>query len=266
NGFVSEFLIYLAAFGSLAGAEGQVMPPIPGLVAIGALALIGGLATACFTKAFGIVFLGEPRSADAALAKEAGPAMRLPMVLLATACVGVGLFPVAAVFALTPALLLVARQPKAAVTAVLAGAADPLRMIAIGAALLLVIVAFLTILRRRLLAGRSVEETGTWDCGYARPTARMQYTASSFAQPLTELFCLVLRTRTRLVPPKGLFPRRAALETDTPDAFSELLFRPAFAGIERALDRLRVLQQGRIQVYVLYIVLTLIALMVWKLG
>ena len=266
NGFVSEFLIYLAAFGSLAGAEGQVMPPIPGLVVIGALALIGGLATACFTKAFGIVFLGEPRSADAALAHEAGPAMRLPMVLLATACVGVGLFPVAAVFALTPALLLVARQPKAAVTAILAGAADSLRMVAIGAALLLVIVAFLTILRRRLLAGRSVEETGTWDCGYARPTARMQYTASSFAQPLTELFGLVLRTRTRLVPPKGLFPRRAALETDTPDAFSELLFRPAFAGIERALDRLRVLQQGRIQVYVLYIVLTLIALMVWKLG
>jgi formate hydrogenlyase subunit 3/multisubunit Na+/H+ antiporter MnhD subunit len=266
NGFVSEFLIYLAAFGSLAGAEGQVMPQIPGLVAIGTLALIGGLATACFTKAFGIVFLGEPRSADAALAKEGGPAMRLPMVLLATACVGAGLFPVAAVFALTPALLLVARQPKAVVTAVLAGAADPLRMIAIGAALLLVIVAFLTILRRRLLAGRSVEETGTWDCGYARPTARMQYTASSFAQPLTELFGLVLRTRTRLVPPKGLFPRRAALETDTPDAFSELLFRPAFAGIERALDRLRALQQGRIQVYVFYIVLTLIALMVWKLG
>jgi hypothetical protein len=129
-----------------------------------------------------------------------------------------------------------------------------------------VIVAFLTILRRRLLAGRSVEETGTWDCGYARPTARMQYTASSFAQPLTELFGLVLRTRTRLVPPEGLFPRRAALETDTPDAFSELLFRPAFAGIEWVLDQLRVLQQGRIQVYVLYIVLTLIALMVWKLG
>jgi NADH:ubiquinone oxidoreductase subunit 5 (subunit L)/multisubunit Na+/H+ antiporter MnhA subunit len=266
NGFVSEFLIYLAAFGSLAGAEGQVMSQIPGLVAIGTLALIGGLATACFTKAFGIVFLGEPRSADAALAKEGGPAMRLPMVLLATACVGAGLFPVAAVFALTPALLLVARQPKAVVTAVLAGAADPLRMIAIGAALLLMIVAFLTILRRLLLAGRSVEETGTWDCGYARPTARMQYTASSFAQPLTELFGLVLRTRTRLVPPKGFFPHRAALETDTPDAFSELLFRPAFAGIERALDRLRALQQGRIQVYVLYIVLTLIALMVWKLG
>jgi hydrogenase-4 component B len=122
------------------------------------------------------------------------------------------------------------------------------------------------LLRRRLLAGRSVEETVTWDCGYARPTARMQYTASSFAQPLTALFSLVLRTRTRLSPPEGFFPRRAALHTDTPDVFSDLLFRPVFTGIERALDRLRVVQQGRIQVYVLYIVLTLIALMIWKLG
>jgi hydrogenase-4 component B len=266
NGFVSEFLIYLGAFGSLGDSAGQVIPAIPGLVAIGALALIGGLATACFTKAFGIVFLGEPRSAHAALAHEAGPAMRLPMVLLAAACVGVGLFPVAAVFALTPALLLVARQPEAKVMAILAAAADPLRMIAVGGAILLTIVISLMLLRRRLLAGRSVEETGTWDCGYARPTARMQYTASSFAQPLTELFALVLRTRIRLSLPEGFFPRRAALHTDTPDVFFDLLFRPVFTGIERALDRLRVLQQGRIQVYVLYIVLTLIALMVWKLG
>jgi hypothetical protein len=111
-----------------------------------------------------------------------------------------------------------------------------------------------------------VEETVTWDCGYARPTARMQYTASSFAQPLTTLFLAVLGTRTRLLPPQGPFPLRAALVTETPDVFRAALFHPAFAAIERALARLRVLQHGRIQLYVLYIVLTLIALMLWKLG
>jgi hydrogenase-4 component B len=93
----------------------------------------------------------------------------------------------------------------------------------------------------------------------------MQYTASSFAQPLTALFRPVLRTRMRLTPPAGLFPARGALATETPDTFREALFRPAFAAVERALGRLRLLQHGRIQLYVLYIVATLIALMVWRL-
>ena len=138
-----------------------------------------------------------------------------------------------------------------------------LSLASIALSLMLVLGAALLALRLRafpLVRGE------TWGCGYTAPTARMQYTASSFAQPLTDLFRLVLQTRIRLSPPVGLFPRRAALHTQTPDTFQERLFRPAFAGIARGLDRLRVLQQGRIQIYVLYIVLTLIAVMVWKLG
>ena len=57
------------------------------VLVVGGLALIGGLAAACFTKAFGIVFLGEPRTAEAARAHEAGAAMRWPMVVLAGLCV-----------------------------------------------------------------------------------------------------------------------------------------------------------------------------------
>jgi hydrogenase-4 component B len=82
---------------------------------------------------------------------------------------------------------------------------------------------------------------------------------------LTELFRLALRTRVRLVAPTGLFPSRAMLVTETPDVFREAVFGPAFVGIRRALDRLRILQHGRIQLYVLYVVLTLVALMVWTL-
>jgi hydrogenase-4 component B len=167
---------------------------------------------------------------------------------------------------LTPALRMVARQPEPLFAAALSGAGETLWMVTLGAGIFLACLLLLALLRRGLLAGRPVEATGTWDCGYARPTARMQYTASSFAQPLTALFHLVLRTRTRLTPPVGLFPRGGALATETPDTFREGLFRPAFAGLEQAFRRLRMLQQGRIQLYVLYVVLTLIALMVWRLG
>jgi hydrogenase-4 component B len=64
----------------------------------------------------------------------------------------------------------------------------------------------------------------------------------------------------------GLFPRQGTLVTETPDAFRETVFRPAFAAIGQALGRLRPLQHGRMHLYVLYIVLTLIALIAWKLG
>jgi hydrogenase-4 component B len=266
NGFVSEFLIYVAAFRGAVGATGAVAVVASGLVTIAALALIGGLAAACFTKAFGIVFLGEPRHACAARAHEVGPAMRGPMIFLAAACLAVGVMPGAAMRILAPALALVARQGDPADSIAFTQAGDLVGMIGLGAALLVAGILAAALLRGRLLRGRAVEATVTWDCGYARPTTRMQYTASSFAQPLTTLFRLVLRTETHAKPLVGLFPRQGALVTETPDAFRETIFRPAFAAIGRTLGRLRPLQHGRMHLYVLYIVLTLIALIAWKLG
>jgi len=265
NGFVSEFLIYLAAFRGAVDAAGTVSVVVPGLATIGALALIGGLAAACFTKAFGIVFLGEPRSAAAEAAHEAGPPMRGPMAVLAAACVVIGLFPAVAIRVVLPPLQLLAREFVPLAAAALADMEDTIGMIGVGALLLVAGIFLAALARRRVLRGRAVEATVTWDCGYARPTARMQYTASSFAQPLTSLFRLVLRTETHVRPPAGLFPQEGALVTETPDAFREALYRPAFAGVGRALERLRLLQQGRIQLYVLYVVVTLIALIAWKL-
>lgn len=265
NGFASEFLVYAGAFRGAQDAAGAAETIVSALLAIAALALIGGLAVACFAKAFGIVFLGEPRTAHAAQAHEVGAWMRWPMLLLALACGLVGLLPAAALALLAPVLRQVVRLPEPLLAATLAGAAQVLWVISLAAGIFAACLGGLLLLRRGLLAGRPVETTVTWDCGYAQPTPRMQYTASSFAQPLTSLFRPVLGTQTRLTPPVGLFPARGALVTETPDTFRERLFRPAFAALERALGRLRPLQHGRIQLYVLYVVATLVALMAWRL-
>jgi hypothetical protein len=120
--------------------------------------------------------------------------------------------------------------------------------------------------RAWLLRGRPVGESGTWDCGYAAPSPRMQYTASSFAQPITGLFSFFLRPRARASGPEGYFPAAAAYATETPDLFRERLYEPVFTGVLRLALRLRWLQHGRIQLYVLYIALTLLALLLWRLG
>jgi hypothetical protein len=131
---------------------------------------------------------------------------------------------------------------------------------------LLAIAGGLLVWRSRLLSGRSVGRGPTWDCGYAAGNRRMQYTASSFASPLAILFRGVLRQRVELQEPAGIFPPRAGFRSETPDLFHTYLFRPVFLAVVWGSAKLRWLQRGRIQLYVLYIAVTVLSLLIWKLG
>ena len=264
NGFVSEFLIYLGAFGGGISLNAGAAVPLFGLIA--GLALIGGLAAACFTKAFGIVFLGQPRGKHAEHAHEVGWPMRIPMLLLAASCVLIGLLAPIALPILQPVVQQVSGLPATVVHENLTtSAAGPLRFIAMIGTAFFVLVIILALLRRNLLTNRKVEESATWACGYAQPTARMQYTASSFAQPVTDLFKPLLGTQKNVSAPGDYFPSDAAMKTETPDMFSQKMYEPVFSRIGATLSRLRWLQQGSVQVSVLYIALTLLALLIWKL-
>ena len=260
NGFVGEFLIYASAFGGIVGLGGSA--PIACLLAIAALALIGGLAAVCFTRLFGIMFLGEPRSEVARHAHEAGVSMRVVLWILAGACVLVGLVGplVAGVAALAAEDLL----PSTGLD--IGPSLGLLWRISGASAGLIVFAGAFWLLRRRLHAGRPIEKAGTWDCGYAEPTSRMQYTASSFSWPVIDMFRHVLRpTLTRQLP-SGPFPGRAHLTSRTHDIFMRFFYVPLFAMAQRLGQSLRWVQHGRNQVYVLYIAVTLLALLLWKLG
>jgi hydrogenase-4 component B len=263
NGFISEFLIYLGAFHGGIGSDSRMA--VAGMVTIGGLALIGGLAVACFTKAFGVVFLGEPRTVRKAEIHEVGPAMTIPMVMLAVACLAVGILSPLVIRYLGPAVGLVSGLPAATIDELFMRGANTLSNITIASLGCLGLAGLAVILRLRLLKRRNVREAVTWDCGYARPTSRMQYTAASFAQPITDLFHGILRTRRHVQQPEGTFPKSAAVETHTPDVFQALLFRPIFAGVQKGLEAFRWLQHGNVHLYVLYILITLLTLMFWKL-
>ncbi len=260
NGFVSEFLVYAGAFQSILSSGAAA---VGGLVAVVALALIGGLAAACFAKAFGIVFLGEPRTAAAAAAHEVSAWMRGPMVVLAAACLAIGLGAGAALRLVEPAVTQLA-GPTAALDGNPVDGLFPISATALLLALLAGMVV-LALARRRLLAKRPVRETVTWDCGYAAPTASMQYTATGFAQPLTNGAASILRPRVERHLPEGVFPTVASFHDETPDAAREWLFDPLFRKAARWLGRLRWLQQGRVHGYVLYVVAAAMALLGWAL-
>ncbi|HEU5179530.1 MAG TPA: proton-conducting transporter membrane subunit [Candidatus Polarisedimenticolia bacterium] len=259
NGFAGEFLLYLASFGGVMSLQGA--PGLLPLAALVGLALSGALAGACFLRLSGLTLLGLPRAAVAQTARDPAAAMRLTMVVLAALCL---------LFGLAPGLPLRIVEPAAAVASggvtphgPLEASADLAGRIPRIFVLLIALVALLAWWRRRLLSHRDRSVALTWDCGYEQPTPRMQYTASSFGEPIREMFAMLLPARRHVVAPEGYFPSRASFRSEVVRPFQERLYGPAFGAVSRWISRLRWLHHGRVQLYVLYIVVTLILMLSW---
>lgn len=270
NGFASEFLLYYGAFSE----EITTRPDhaIPALAAIGSLALIGGIAAVAFTKFVGIGLLGAPRTPEAEHAEESPVIMLLPMALLGLGCVVIGFCSAWVDTLLSPAIqILSGVKDKEGLRNLAEGftkATDPLVVVNTVAVILVGIVLLLAFFRSRLLANREVGETVTWDCGYADPTVRLQYTGASFVEPATSFFALLLQPKTEIAPtpPEGLFPQPTAFATGAPDIWRSRLYDPAAGWIATGLGYFRVLQHGMLHIYVLYIaatVLLLLLALVW---
>jgi formate hydrogenlyase subunit 3/multisubunit Na+/H+ antiporter MnhD subunit len=251
NGFVSEWLAFLGLL-----RAGQTTGTLRlAVFAIPALALVGGLALACFAKVAGIVFLGRPRSPAAAEAREVPSALTVPVLVLAALCLLIGVAPV---LVMQPVLMtgasLAGIGTSAAIPALEPGASDVARLSLL--ALGLVVGCGLIALLRRLSGPRYESRAGeTWGCGYPAPTSRMQYTASSFAAPLAALFGPLAGLR---------FQRGATVFHSHPiDLALDGVVYPAWRLVQRLALRLRPIQQGRIHLYLLYVVMTLVALLVY---
>ncbi|MGA2960514.1 MAG: proton-conducting transporter membrane subunit [Candidatus Korobacteraceae bacterium] len=253
NGFVSEWLTFRSF---VAGANlAEVAPAIVLPLMAGVLALIGGLAAACFAKVYGVAFLGRPRSLEAAHACEVPWAMQTGMAVLAAACVVIGIAPgivLRPLGGVVEQLIPGAALPEAALTVT--------RMIPWVAA---VVVGVVLVVR---LLPRISRVTPTWACGLPGLDSRMQYTSTAFSKPLRKVFSQVYkpdRTVEILPVDQPCFPKSIAYRSVRTTSFERSLYRPALDAIVAAANRLRRLQTGNIQVYLLYMFLALIAVLVY---
>ncbi|MFZ5496638.1 MAG: hypothetical protein ACOZE5_15045 [Verrucomicrobiota bacterium] len=106
----------------------------------------------------------------------------------------------------------------------------------------------------------------TWDCGYAAPTPRMQYTAASFASIITGWFAWILRPVRHEQRPAAVLPAQASFTEHTPETVLEHVVEPAAGAVLRAAAMARHLQHGRLQSYLLYLLLGIAALALLVLG
>lgn len=249
NGFISEFLIYKGFF---KGLGTDIYTSILFLGGITGLTLTGGLAIFCFTKAFGIVFLGAPRSTKVENAKEMPISMLVPKILIAILIIVIGLFS----FLFIPELFKIAAiflpdgvvVPVAPFVSILTG-------LSIGIGIFLALLAVTFIIRSRQQKNIMVEHGPTWGCGYPALTAEHQYTSTTFADNLNRMAWMFSGVKTSYTPidKEDVFPKsNRVYKTHQDDELEEYLIHKPTSFFLSILNRFTVLRSGKIQHYILY--------------
>jgi hydrogenase-4 component B len=256
NGFVSELMVYLGFFTSIRSYHGFA-GTLPALAAP-VLALVGGLAVACFVKVYGIVFLGMARSPDHADGHEAPASMLWPMGLLSILCVLIGVAPVLVGLPLNSAIVGYQSSLSSQGIANLV----PLGWLSILGGALVAAAALLAWFLLRNARRKPHAVSATWGCGYLRPSPRIQYTSSSFGAMLVSWFRGVLCPEVHREEVTGLFPLPGRLASHVPETVLERVYIPFLEYLYLKSAPVRRLQHGKLNIYIFYTFITLVLLLV----
>ena len=266
NGFVSEWLTFQAIL---------LSPELPQWIqrllvpAIGAtLACSAALAAACFVKAFGMTFLGRPRSPAASGARETDGWSQSAMALLALLCLLAGILPGFVMDSLQPV------TQMALGTRLAPQAAQPwFRIVPIDASrsaynglfvcVMILIGAAATALMVRQFASHALRRSAAWDCGFPDASPATQYSAGSFAQPIRRVFgSVVFRARERVVMPKPGDTAVARLHVELRDTVWDALYVPVIRLVEAITERLNRMQFLTIRTYLTLVFAALVVLLI----
>jgi hydrogenase-4 component B len=245
NGFVSEWLLYLGLFDAVMSRAPSTWVAIPAVVLLG---LTGAMALACFVKACSVVFLGVGRSPEAHRAHESDLLMRGAMISLAALCVAIGLAPILFWSSIETAV------GAWRVDWTTASTSPPLWTLGwahVALATAASVGAWWLVRRTR----RGLRYGVTWDCAYAAPAARMQYSAQSFASIITGWFAFILRPEVHARLPVDALPSSASLASHTPETVLQYLVEPLSRRVMSVATAARSLQHGGVQSYLLYLVI-----------
>src|SRR4249919_3274374 len=265
NGFVSEWLIFQAVLQSPELPQWALKIMVPAVGAL--LALAAALAAACFVKAFGITFLGRPRSAAAETADEVDRYSLAAMFILAALCLLAGILPGLVIDALSPITIEIlgggmpiqANEPWLSI-APIAGSRSSYNG--------LLVMVFITISASSAVfvihrfASHALRRGPAWGCGFSDPTPAAQYTAGSFAQPIRRVFgTLVFRARDPVAMPAPGDTRPARLRIELHDLVWEGMYAPIAGAVGNSADWLNRLQFLTIRQYLSLVFATLVTLL-----
>jgi len=248
NGFISEFLIYSGLFNGI--TANPLSSTVVLVSALFGLVLIGGLAMLCFTKAFGIIFLGMARHPHPVPVQEAGSPRLFPQYMTAFVILFIGLLPQLFIGLVTPVVVLL--SGSSAVASRSESFTGVLQTVGLSAAAFLLLSAVIYGSRRKLTAGRKSVLSATWGCGYGASTPRLQYTANSFVRSYRKLVRPLLMMNKKEEEIKGIFPHPIHSRTHPYDKMEAIFIDRPLRSLKGFLGRFEFLQNGSEQFYILY--------------
>ena len=272
NGFIGELLLYL---GFTFGAKATLGSEFTLFYWLGLFTLSGiaGFSLFCFARMYGLTFLGAPRSN---FAKDVRPVPRVwkrVMMFLAGLCICVCLLAPLLVQLFVPAVnSLLSRGVDGSMGVNLqefiVAYSDMfvvLQYSSLACVAMLGFIIILVVVKRQKSVSGQEHQALTWDCGYLAPSARIQYTSGSFAQFPSEVMHSVLRPHLETPKVKELFPTTARAIFYVPDWWLALWNKRVFRVIARLSDKMKDAQKGILNTYILYILIALVAALVWAL-
>ncbi len=266
NGFISEWLTYQSLI--LGFKSSSMVSKIISPMGAAALALTGALAAACFVKAFGIAFLGMPRSHHAENAKEAPPSMIAGMIILAMLCLIFGIFPNVAIRMISPSALQLTGSYGIASGNWSLYINDTVATLApLSILITLLVMALASIVFVFGIGGRrKITYGASWDCGIPSLTPRMQYSATGFTKPIRMIFKKIYLPRRELKVSyyvKPFFIKAIKYRAEITPFFEKYIYEPVTVLIFKVAGKVRPLQSGSLHLYLLYILVTLILLLIF---
>ncbi|HWR41779.1 hydrogenase 4 subunit B [Sporomusa sp.] len=270
NGFVSEWLTFQALF-FLPKAVAGMLGKFWAITLIALLGLTGALAATCFVKAFGVTFLAKPRSRHAEQATEVSWPMLAGMAFLSLVCVVSGVWPqwmigilknvVSGYGSISVASLLDDSQWYAVALQV----QQTDGTLAMPIVLVIIIAGLVSAFIFARFYGLPQSKTGeTWTCGII-PNARMEYTATGFAQPIRRTFGSVLNPVDQVNADKSLNPYhgvKMSLHVHVTHYVNEMLYKPLYEGVMAFANYLKGIQAGSLQLYIGYIMAVTVVVLI----
>jgi formate hydrogenlyase subunit 3/multisubunit Na+/H+ antiporter MnhD subunit len=265
NGFISEWLTFQAILLSPTLDPWALKLAVPAVGAL--LALSAALAAACFVKAYGVTFLGRPRTPAAEAAREVDGFSLTAMFALAALCFAAGVLPGFVIDALSPVVrdLVGGRMPVQASQTWFTIVPIAEARSSYNGLLVLVFIAAsagLCALAIHQFASREVRRAPAWDCGAPDPSPMTQYSSASFAEPIRRVFGTLIfhaREHVTMPPPGSTAPARFTVEVH--DLIWDSLYAPLANAISVIADRMNALQFLTIRRYLTFVFLALVILL-----
>ena len=260
NGFVSEFIIYTGLIeGIHASSISQI---ILFVLSLAGLSVVGGLSLLTFSKTFGVIFLGQTRTKLHHKPMEVSSLMLVPQYVIIAVMFSVAFVPGFYLNVVSNALNAI--HTPGFGTAMMNGYAASISHISLYSLLFIAVILLVWTIRSMALKHREQSINTTWGCGYVAAGSKQQYTGKSFSKPLGKIlnFLIIEKKHYIELKPGEIFPEKRSYISHYFDFFERTLIEPITQRLVYSANYFSFIQNGRIQSYVLYGIVFILAMFI----